>query len=65
MVGDLVQGRSRTTLIWVTNRAAQKEPEHAASGDQAHPLPEDDSGVDAYCPADRPEIELEPVTGNR
>ena len=65
MVNDLVQGRSRTTLIWVMNQPARAEPEQAESGAEAHPLPEPESGVDAYCPADRPELELEPVAGNR
>lgn len=65
MVNDLVQGRSRTTLIWVMNQPARSEPEHAESGADAHPLPEPESGVDAYCPADKPELELEPVAGSR
>ena len=65
MVNDLVQGRSRTTLIWVMNQPARSEPEQAESGADAHPLPEPESGVDAYCPADKPELELEPVAGNR
>ncbi|MBM4007917.1 MAG: hypothetical protein FJ292_10275 [Planctomycetes bacterium] len=65
MVNDLVQGRSRTTLIWVMNQPARSEPEHAESGAEAHPLPEPESGVDAYCPADKPELELEPVAGSR
>ena len=65
MVNDLVQGRSRTTLIWVMNQPARSEPEQAESGAEAHPLPEPESGVDAYCPADKPELELEPVAGNR
>jgi hypothetical protein len=65
MVNDLVQGRSRTTLIWVMNQPARSEPEQAESGADAHPLPEPESGVDAYCPADKPELELEPVAGSR
>ncbi|MFM8872784.1 MAG: hypothetical protein ACKOJI_05425 [Phycisphaerales bacterium] len=62
MIGDLVDGRSRTTLLWVTNQRAVKEPEVAASGAEAHPLPEPASDADAYCPADRPEVEPEPGT---
>jgi hypothetical protein len=60
MIGDLVEGRSRTTLIWVTNQRAVREPEVATSGAQAHPVPEPASDPDAYCPADMPEIEPEP-----
>jgi len=60
MIGDLVEGRSRTTLLWVTNQRALKEPEVASSGDEAHPLPEPESDPDAYCPADKPEVEPEP-----
>ena len=59
MVNDLVQGRSRTTLIWVMNQPARAEPEHAPSGMEAHPLEESSSEVDAYCPADKPEVEPE------
>lgn len=62
MIGDLVDGRSRTTLLWVTNQRAVKEPEVAASGAEAHPLPEPASDADAYCPADKPEVEPEPGT---
>ena len=62
MIGDLVDGRSRTTLLWVTNQRAVKEPEVVASGAEAHPLPEPASDPDAYCPADRPEVEPEPGT---
>ena len=65
MVNDLVQGRSRTTLIWVMNQPARSEPEQAESGAEAHPLPEPESGVDAYCPADKPEIEPESATPSR
>ena len=59
MVNDLVQGRSRTTLIWVMNQPAQAEPERVDSGEEAHPLPESPAEVDAYVPADKPEIEAE------
>jgi hypothetical protein len=60
MIGDLVEGRSRTTLLWVTNQRAMKEPEVASGGTEAHPLPEPASDPDAYCPADKPEVEPEP-----
>jgi hypothetical protein len=64
MVNDLVQGRSRTTLIWVMNQPAKSEPEQISSGAEAHPLPTDPADPDAYCPADKPEIELEPAIGS-
>jgi hypothetical protein len=64
MVNDLVQGRSRTTLIWVMNQPAKSEPEQVSSGAEAHPLPTDPADPDAYCPADKPEIELEPAIGS-
>ena len=65
MIGDLVDGRSRTTLIWVMNQHAVKEPEVAAGGAEAHPVPESPSDPDAYVPADRPEIEPEPGAPKR
>ena len=61
MINDLIAGRSRTTLIWVTNQGAVKEPEVAASGAEAHPVPELPSDPDAYWPPDKPEIEPEPA----
>jgi hypothetical protein len=59
MVNDLVQGRSRTTLIWVMNQPARAEPEPVRDATEPHPLPADPSDPDAYCPADKPEIEVE------
>ncbi|MFM7807145.1 MAG: hypothetical protein ACKPEA_04345 [Planctomycetota bacterium] len=66
MVNDLVQGRSRTTLLLVLNQPARAEPEPVRDATEAHPLPADPSDPDAYCPADKPEIEVEltaPVKG--
>lgn len=60
MVNDLVQGRSRTSLLWITNEAEQHEAEHVQDASKASPLPEDPSDIDSYCPADKPEIEPEP-----
>lgn len=60
MVNDLLQSRSRTSLLWITNQKQHLEPEHANDASDAHPLPEDPSDVDSYLPADRPEIEPEP-----
>jgi hypothetical protein len=65
MVNDLVQGRSRTTLIWVMNKPATSEPEQVSSGFEAHPLPDDATDPAAYCPADKPEIEPEVVGTGR
>ena len=65
MVNDLVQGRSRTTLIWVMNQPAKSEPEQVSSGAEAHPLPDDATDPAAYCPAEQPEIEPEVVGTGR
>lgn len=65
MVNDLLQGRSRSSLLLVLNQPAQSEVERVNDVGQAHPLPEDPSDPDAYCPADKPEIEPEPAWTGR
>jgi hypothetical protein len=63
MVNDLVQGRSRTSLLLVLNQPAHSEPEPVHDATEAHPLPADPADPDAYWPADKPEVEAEPVGG--
>ena len=65
MVNDLLLGRSRSSLLLVLNKPAQSEAEHVHDASEAQPLPEDPSHPDAYCPADKPEIEPEVVGAGR
>jgi len=59
MVNDLLQSRSRTSLLWITNQKAHAEAERAHDASEAHPLPEDPWDVDEPCPANQPDIERE------
>ena len=59
MVSDLLQSRSRTSLLWITNQKARAEPERAHGASEAHPLPDDPSDADEPCPANQPDVERE------
>ena len=60
MVTDLVQGRSRSSLIFVLNRPEHHEIERVDDAADADPLPEDPTVSPDSGPADKPDVEPEP-----
>jgi hypothetical protein len=59
MVTDLVQGRSRSSLIFVLNRPEHHEIERVDDAADADPLPEDPTVSPDSGPADKPDVEPE------
>ena len=57
MIGDLIRGRSRTTLTRIGDGPVQHEAE---PGDPQTQLWTDRNDPDAYAPADKPEVEPDP-----